>query len=259
MKQALLWKLSKKQHQDSFLLGTMHVKSESAFKRLNQINHLLEDVEVFAAEYDLDILAATASSSDMMIPAGKHIRDLLTPAQYKKLEHQLSKTFNVQIGQFGRFLPLIIVNLISELTLSQDYNLPLDMYLWSKAQELGLKTIGIESYESQLAIINRIKLQHQVKMLLNIARNPDKFRKNLFRMAEWYEQEEIIKLYKSGKKSLGKYKNILLKSRNFIIADRFEEVTKDQKSLFAFGAGHLAGKDGVLKLLKEKDWKLKAI
>jgi uncharacterized protein YbaP (TraB family) len=259
MKQSLLWKLSKDQHQDSFLVGTMHVKSESAFNRLNQIIKLLGEVDLFAAEYDLDILSSSGKQGDMMMSQGKHIRDMVTPARYKRLKKQLDKSFGINIDQLGRFLPLILVNFISESTLEKDFNLPLDMHLWKHAKEEGLSTIGIESYDSQIEIIKKIKLKHQVKMITEIARNPAKFRKNILRMAEWYRQEEIIKLYKNGKKSLGKYKDLLLKNRNYIIAERFEELTRDHKTLFAFGAGHLAGKDGVLKLLKDKDWKLKAI
>jgi uncharacterized protein YbaP (TraB family) len=215
--------------------------------------------DLFAAEYNLDVLMNADNQNRMLIPDGLHIKDLVTKAKYKRLVKQLAKSFNIDIEQLGRFLPLILVNVISEATLAKDYKLPLDMHLWRYAKSLELRTEGIESYESQLEIIRKIRLKDQIKMIFEIVRNPSKFRRSIVRMAQWYTEEEIGKLYKNGKKSLGKYKGILLTKRNFIMANRLEEMATENKTFFAVGAGHLAGKNGVLKILKDKGWKLKAI
>ena len=78
-------------------------------------------------------------------------------------------------------------------------------------------------------------------------------------MAAWYEQEDYQQLYKYGKKSLGKYKKILLTKRNYNIADSFLEKISHESVFLAVGAGHLAGQSGLLAILKKNGLNLKAI
>ncbi len=259
MKESLLWELSKEGFQKSFVFGTMHVKSQRAFHRLDLLGTILKHVEVFAAEYDLDQLRSTEDGSFMRIPEEQTISGFLGKQKYKRIQNAIHKAFGVDIAPLDRIYPLLIVNLIGESTLSSDFSLPLDVYLWEMSKGLSLRLEGIETFESQQRIFQKIKLKDQVKMLKDLSRNTSKYRKSINRMASLYEDEQIRLLYKQGRKSLGKYKNLLLYSRNHIMAKRFEQIAKEDQLLFAIGAGHLAGKYGVLKLLKNKDWKIKPI
>ena len=259
MKQSLLWKLSRKGRADSFLLGTMHVKDKSVFGRIDQIETLIGEVDLFAAEYDLDEVRFVQQPNDLLIPDGFSIRDILGDKKFKRIQKIIAKFFDVDISQFEFYLPLLLVNVIAESILTKDYNLPLDLYLWNIAKKLQIKRCGIETYESQQKIMQAIKLKDQLKMLKMIAKNPSKYRKSVLSMAKLYEEEKIIALYKSGKKSLGKYKRMLLDHRNHIMARRFEEISEHQSIFVVVGAGHLSGHSGILRLLKEKGWQLKAI
>lgn len=259
MKQSLLWKLSKNGYYDSYVLGTMHVKSRSAFKRLPHLEACILSSELFAAEYNLNEMQSAKGGGDLLIPDGRSLLDILGDKKFDRNRKIIKKAFNIDLEHFKNYFPLIVVNVLSEASLSKDFSMPLDLHLWNFAKKSGLELHGIETYESQLKIIHKMKIKDQVKMITNVAKNPSKFRKNMIRMAKSYENEEIGKLFKEGKKSLGKYKKVLLKNRNYIMARRLEEFSREKKTFFAIGAGHLAGSYGVLKLLKDKGWKLKGL
>lgn len=259
MQQSLLWELAKEGHENSYLFGTMHVKSQKVFSRIDQLKELISDVELFVAEYNLDQVKFVQNAGDLLIPEGKSVRDILGEKKFLRIQKSIFKSFKLDLSQFEYYLPLLTVNVIAEAILTKDYNLPLDVFLWNYAKELDKSLDGAETYASQQVIMKKIKVSDQIKMLKDVARKPYKYRKSILKMAEWYEEEAINVLYKNGKKSLGKYKNILLKRRNFIMASQFEKFSKEKMTFFAVGAGHLAGEYGILKLLKDKGWKLKAI
>ncbi len=256
MKQSLLWKVSKTDHMDSYLFGTMHVKSKQVFQRITQLDSVINDIDLFAAEYHLDRVQFVQKPTDLMVPEGRSQRDYLGERKFRRMQRIVEKSFRVDLSQFEYYLPLLVVNVIAEAILSKDFKLSLDQYLWKLAKEKGKKLEGVETYASQQEIMQKIKLEDQLKMLKDIARNPSKYRRSVLKMADWYQNEEINKLYKNGKKSLGKYRYILLKRRNLIMASRMENLSKQDRVFFAIGAGHLGGEIGILKLLKEMGWKL---
>lgn len=259
MKNSLLWQISGDSIKTSYVLGTMHVKSEKAFGRIDQIENLISDCDIFMAEYHLDEVRFVQHPNDFLIPEGLALKDLLKEKKYQKIRNIVQKSFGLDLEQFEYYLPLLIVNIISEAILSKEYQLPLDMHLWQYAKAEGKILKGAETYSSQLEVLNRIKIDDQVKMLKTIAQSPDKFRKKILQMAEWYQDEAIHQMYKHGKKSLGKYKEVLLKARNKKISHSFVSNANIESVFMAVGAGHLAGADGILKTFKNIGLKINAI
>jgi uncharacterized protein YbaP (TraB family) len=51
----------------------------------------------------------------------------------------------------------------------------------------------------------------------------------------------------------------LLYDRNKRWADQFEVISKQKSTLYAVGAGHLGGEQGVINLLKQKGYTVRAI
>ncbi len=259
MKQSLLWKISKKGKPDSYIFGTMHVKDKQVFSRIGQIEMLINEVDAFAAEYHLDKVQFVQQPSDLLIANGQSLSELLGEKKFLKMQKLFEKSFGIDLAQFEYYLPLLIINIIAEAILSRDYHLPLDLHLWKIAKSRNKTLLGVESYESQQVILKKILLKDQIKMLKEISKNPKKYRKNILKMAQFYQEEKIDLLYKNGKKSLGKYKNLLLKRRNFIMAEKFDMLANNEAIFFAVGAGHLCGSFGLLKLLKKRNWKLQPI
>jgi len=95
--------------------------------------------------------------------------------------------------------------------------------------------------------------------LSDISKNISGFSKEHHKMTTLYEQQDIHQMYRSTKKSIGGARKILLYNRNAIMAERIERMAREQTIFSAVGAAHLAGKKGVIKLLKNAGLKVKPV
>ena len=78
-------------------------------------------------------------------------------------------------------------------------------------------------------------------------------------MAALYEQADIQKLYKVARRSTKGSRRLLLFDRNVIMARRIADLSQEMTLCAAIGAGHLAGKKGVLQLLKSAGFAVKPV
>jgi uncharacterized protein YbaP (TraB family) len=136
---------------------------------------------------------------------------------------------------------------------------PLDYTLWTYAKEQGKITVGVETFQEQMDILAHIPLDNQIKQLKEIAKQPAAFRRQIMKAAELYEQEDIRQLYKLVKKSSGELRKLMIYDRNVIMAKRIARMVAENTGCFAVGAGHLAGQNGIIKLLKAEGFKMKPL
>lgn len=258
-KQNLLWRLSHPAaFSDSFLFGTMHVRDRRAFGDLDLVHEAIEHCAAFAAETDLNQFGAFADFRAFQLPDGKTLDQLLPAKKYEKLRKIIRKAMQVDIEQLKHFQPIIIANLIDESLLMKDMPFALDQHLWRYAEEHGKTTQGIETPTEQMQILLNIPLDYQLQTLLAIGRQPGKHRQALRKAAEWYEQGRIDKLYQATKRSLHGLRRLMLYDRNKRMARRIAAAMEAQSTFAAIGAAHLWGEKGVLKLLKDAGFSVKA-
>jgi uncharacterized protein YbaP (TraB family) len=104
-----------------------------------------------------------------------------------------------------------------------------------------------------------ISLEFQLKQLKDICRNVNKFRKTLKKLSLSYKNQDINKLYKVSKKAMGALKYKLIYERNSIMTQNILKLSNNHATFISIGAAHLAGKHGVLRLLKDQNCILKPI
>ncbi len=258
--QSLLWEI---RHPDSvyrsFVFGTMHLKGEEAFAHFQLALKALDQCQALALEYNLDEGQQSPSSQYFQLPDGRTLQDYYGEKKYQKMRKILKKAFHVDLDFCSQMIPLIVINLISESIFSQERALPLDSQLWSEAASRGLRLSGVETFDSQMITLQKIPLKYQLKALKSITGNVNRYRKNISSLAKAYIKQDITKLYRDSKKSLGETKKVLLFNRNVTMADSIFTQSKGQNIFFGIGAAHLAGKKGVLKLLKQRGLNLRPI
>ena len=67
---------------------------------------------------------------------------------------------------------------------------------------------------------------------------------------------EMIEMIGSDESGLAGYEDILVKKRNETWIDQIISNASEKQVFFAVGAGHLAGKNGVIQLLRAKGLKV---
>ena len=253
MKNSLIWKISAPcLQQPSYLFGTMHVQDKKAFKYIEQIKVLILQCEAFATEINLaDENSVVIPPSLLRIPNEQSIESLIGDKKYQKLKRIILKAFGLDLDHYQNTIPILTANEIANSILSKDHHLSLDAFLSEYATTVKRKMLGIETFVEHLEVLQKIPLDYQMKSLLQIGKNVEKYRKHILKWAQLYEDGRLQQLYLSSKKSLGKMKRVLLYDRNLIMADRITEILKEQTLFCAVGAAHLPGEKGVLRLLKK--------
>ena len=259
-KNSLLWQISgDKLPGTSYLFGTMHVKDERAFSLIESLQKAIDTCDAFATEFNLSEMESGVEPNAMDLPDNQVLTDFISEKKYQRMRKTFIKYFEFDIEVLKSAMPLIISNALSAQTLMTDREVNLDQYLWQYAASKEKVTLGIETFAEQLEILHAIPLDYQFKALSDIAKNISGFSKQHQKMTALYEKQDIRQMYQSTKKSIGGARKILLYNRNTIMAERIERMAREQTLFAAIGAAHLAGKKGVLKLLKDAGLKVKPV
>ena len=259
-KKTLLWKISGKDLPgDSYLFGTMHVRSESAFLYQSQVYDKINHCDAFATEFNLEEMMGGTSEATMDLPDGQTLDQLLSPKQYKKVDKLFQKVVGASISHFNTSLPLLVSNVLTEQLLSAEMPVSIDMDLWNYARENDKIVLGVETYQEQINILKKIPLDYQLQSLVATVKDFKSHGKQLKKLTTMYLDADIDKLYKSTKKSLQGLRKILLYNRNEIMATRIAALASEQTICVAIGAGHLSGGKGVLRLLKKEGLKVSPV
>lgn len=259
-KNSLIWAVQEKGNSEiSYLLGTMHVKDAKAFVRMEDMQNIINQCDVFATEFNLAEAEASVMAETMSLPRGVTLENMLGEKKYQKMKKMIQTSFGLEIDFFNQNLPIMLANIITEKVLSDDMQLSLDATLSEYAFSQGKTMIGIETFEEQMDILEQIPMEYQIKSLKDILKNVNKFRKKVLSTASLYETENIAQLYQSVKKSSGAIRHLMLYDRNVRMANRLSKIIPEQSLAFAVGAGHLSGKKGLIKLLKDEGFTVKPV
>ena len=256
----VLYAFHSKDHlQSGFLFGTMHVSDLTAFTFYELALEKMSTCELLATEIDLDVGASYDINALLSLDEGQSFHDYLRPKKYNKLKSIFLKSFNIDIDRFNTFLPLFLLNVITETELTQQGKSSLDITLWQNAIDLSIDRTGLENFNEHFDVLKHIDVDHQMQMLLKISRNISSFRKGVRTLSAHYSQGDLAKLFEITKKSLGKLRHVMLYDRNAVITSKINELSKESKVFAAMGASHLWGKKGIIALMKQKDFTLKPI
>ncbi len=256
---SLLWKIEKEGVESpSFLFGTMHVKNKAIIDRCRMLIPYIESCPLFALEMDLDADSLSNFSIDQIL-RNFSLKNTLRHNQYTKLRAILKKAFNFDIRYFDHFPPLMTIQLITETLLTIDGKVTLDQHLWNLAKERNKECKGVESFEKQFQIMHSMSLEFQIKSLLSIGKNVNKYQREIQKIVQNYHLEQIDALYQKTKKQLGEIRGLLLYDRNREMVKTISKMILSLPSFIAIGAAHLSGNYGILRLLKQEGFKVAPI
>lgn len=255
-RKTLLWEVQYQDAPRSFLFGTMHVRDAVAFSYFEAVKAFILEVDIYAAEMDLNQASQEGQTQDVLIPGGRTLIDYMSIKKFSKLRKILLKSFEIDLNQFIHVHPIFTTNLIAESILSNDHDVALDYAMWYFAEEAGKRMTGVESYADQLETLKKLPIEPQVKQLIAIGRNPSKIRKATARMANYYKDRDIQGMYKFSKKGMGKMRKVLIYHRNETMEQSIRNLMHEGSCFFAVGAGHMAGENGLINLLRRNDCKV---
>lgn len=259
-----LWKISGNGlEKPSYLFGTIHILcpedfslSDNLLEKLNKTDQLVLEVA------DADNPANAMQIMQSMAMKGKTLKDLYTEEEYKELDKFFTDSIGYPLSAFNSFMPIMAsVSLLPKMmgcAQQKSYENELSAIVRKQGKEVK----DVETLAQQLHFFDTIPYAIQAKELLRSVRNWDKEKKTFGALVEIYTQQKFSKSAAFMHANMGnmlEYKDVLLDNRNKAWIEKINTYAKEKPTFFAFGAGHLGGNSGLIKLLKKEGYKVKPL
>jgi len=261
---SLLWKVTGKNLEHaSFLYGTIHVICPDDFFLSEQTQSILEECDQLVLEMDLsDPIVLQTVQKGMINPQMKNIKDDLTDEDQKLLNDVLTQTLGVGIEQMGIMKPWALSTMLSVklgLDCEQPSQYEMEFLKLAKAQEMQISSL--ETATEQIAIFENIPYKKQLQLLMDGIKNQEEDKELLLQMVNTYKEQDINALYNFilQEEEMKEYSEFLLDNRNIKWIPFLIEAMAEKPSFIAFGAGHMAGDNGVIELLKEQGYTVEPV
>lgn len=247
----------------SYLYGTFHLVCPTDLVITDATKKAVSDTKQLYLEIDMDdpALQSTMMQS-LMFTNGKTLKDYMSADDYSALDTYLQKSSGMSMAALTAIKPIGLYSFLAMGALGCQ-PASYDMTLMQLASKDKKEVLGLEKIEDQMAIFDKIPMEKQVAMLVDMARKPDEAKQELARLLAAYKAQDLTSMMKQMKESkydgLEGFEADLLEKRNQNWIPVIEKAATAKPTLFAFGAGHLGGEKGVIALLRKQGYTVRAV
>jgi uncharacterized protein len=265
LEKSLLWKIYGNGAKDtSFLYGTIHMIEKKDFVVSKTLKNRFKKTESLVMEIQLDMDSAAKAfiKENALYPYGKSIKDYLNETDYAYFQSYLKDSLKmgvikVKICEMMR--PFYAQSLISAEQIKNSESYEKTFHKMAKKKE----KIGLETIQEQMTILAGGEIQVQVNEFIKELKEGSLDAENeMAKLVKYYKNQDVQGLYnemivsmeKDGGKLGGVSKEDFLDNRNKRWIPKLADLMKNKTLFIAVGAGHLAGEQGVIQLLKNKGY-----
>lgn len=254
--QALLWRISGNGLEKySYLFGTVHTVCSDDFFLPQGTEKALAETEQLALELKTDDpMLLFRVGQGMMMPQGKHLKDLLSEADYERLNRFFKESVKTDLGMLGFMKPIALSSLLYPQLMNCSSQVSYELKLTEAARRQNKEIIGMETVEDQLKVFDAVPLDKQAQMLMEMLDKRDEQEAEMKALINAYKNQDIETLYARFKKSsfgTEEFEEILLSGRNRAWVEKIGRLSSEKPTFYAVGAGHLGGPNGLIALLRQ--------
>lgn len=263
LENSLLWEISGKQlEQPSYLFGTIHMTCDATLD--SDVLNALDNTSLLVLELDMDDPNLQMKMMQgVYMKDGRSLKDLLNEDDYAILSTFIKEELGVSIDLLSQMKPFLLSAMFYPKLLGcsvQSY----EMKLMEVASAQNEEVLGLETVEEQMKVFDDIPYEDQAYDLLRSAKDNLAYDKETFmKLLELYKNEDIEGMHKlmEADKNLttSQHQDKMLDERNKKWISKIEEFSKAQPTFYGVGAAHLAGKNGVIQLLRDAGYSVEAV
>lgn len=264
LEKSLLWEISGNGlEQSSYLYGTIHITCDATLD--DDVIEALDATKLLVLELDMDDPSMQMSLMEgLYMKDQKTIKDLVNEEEYKLISAFIQEQTGMPIDLLGNIKPFFITAMFYPKLLGCATPQSYEEALMKVAHEQEEEVMGLETVEEQLDVFDAIPYEDQVADLLRSAKDNLAYDKASFmKLLELYDDEDIqgmIDMMEEDKNlSTTKHSDKMLDNRNKNWISKIEDFSKEQPTFFGVGAAHLAGDNGVINLLRNAGFTVKAV
>jgi len=276
-KKLFLWKIEPgnkngNKKQTSFILGSVHFFKKKFYPLDNAIEKAFARSAVLAVETHVppvQRLTVTMEKGIYKADQPQSLENQVSVKTYGLVQEKL-KTFGMDIKLFKKFKPWYLAQTISYMNIMARGFQPahgLDVYFLEKARKAPDKTIiALEKLEEQIDFYDTLPPRVNEDYLLSSLDKTTGSEENqgieaiaaAWSRGDTREMERLLHREINKKPGLEMLYEKLIYERNRNMAARISSLLKtgDKSYFFLVGAFHLAGKQGIIQLLKDNGFRL---
>jgi uncharacterized protein len=254
----LLWKISGNGlDKPSYLFGTMHILCEDDAALSVNLKKAIKDCNHIYFEIDLDnMMEILGTMKYLRMNDGKKLSELLSPEEYSRVEAYFkTNPAPIPLSMMTRFKPYFISSMIGEQMMTCEKKNGMEEQIMKESKQYDKEIKGLETIEFQASIFDSIPYDKQAKDLVQYIDSIDSYKNVMVEMVDVYRKQDLEKMDDLMHKSdpgMEEYMDLLLYNRNRHWVQQMPDIMKEKTILFAVGAGHLPGDQGVINLLRKK-------
>lgn len=261
---SLFWEISGNGLADnSYLYGTMHTQDDRVFQFKDGVMKAFNEAEIYAMELNMDSVDQEALLSKLIMDSIYSLKTLLTTNEYKVVSDFFRDSLGQPLFMFEKMQPLFTSQMVALRDLEAQQTDALDIYFFKEAKKQKKQTIGLEKTIEQIDAFSAIPYEMQAKSLVDAVKDYGKEGElDMDTMIKYYVEGNLDKLLEMTTKEeddeeMSKiFNDTFLVKRNYNMADRADPYIRKGSTFIAIGAAHLPGKEGVIKLLRNKGYKV---
>ncbi len=258
--QSLLWKIEGNGlSSPSYIYGTIHAICPEDVVMPERITEVMDSCDQLALEIDLDDQRLIVEMGKIsFLPGDTTLVDVFGEEDYARINTWMADSAGMALDMLGNLRPMFLVGLLVGRIIECSPTSYEQLFM-AMAQRQGKEVIGLETPAEQLSAFSVISLREQADMVIHMIDNMDSTRIEFRRLAALYREKDLMglrQLLLNSDIEYGRYQESLLRQRNRNWIPRMESQAKAMPTLFAVGAGHLPGEDGLLTLLRDKGYRV---
>lgn len=260
---SLLWKITGKGIQKpSYLFGTVHMTCN--YNLSDKLKKAFDETSQVALEIDMDDPNMQVKvMQGMLMKDNKSIKNMLSSEDYTKLDNYFKKNVGMGVAMFNKAKPFMLMSMLLTKSASCKTPIAYETEFVKIAKTQKEEVVGLETIESQMALFDEIPYKVQLKEVMKIVNDTEgKTQKQFAELSNLHTAENIEGLLKLMQEEEGMAKDFsdkLLDARNKNWIPVIEKMAKGQPTFFGVGAMHLAGENGVVKLLRKAGYTVTAV
>lgn len=263
LEKSLLWEISGEGLESpSYLYGTIHATCDATLdantlKALDETKQLYLEIDMDDKEMPMQMMKYMKMNND------EKLSTLVSEEDFIIIDSFLKENVSMSAKMLDTFKPFMVSAMLLPKMLDCEFK-SVEGELMRVTKEQNEEVYGLEEVADQMKVFDAIPYQEQANELLKTAKNGlEKDKLEFQKMMNVYKKKDIEELLRmmdaSDNKITADNKDVLLNNRNKNWIPIIIKTAKEMPTFFGVGAAHLAGDEGVIKLLRKAGYKVVAV
>ena len=260
---SLLWKISGNGlSKPSYLYGTMHITCNASLDK--NVLTALDNTQQMYLELDMDDPNMQMEMmSGMMMKDGKKMSTLASPEDFAIVDKFLTDNLGMSAKMLDGFMPALVEMMLMPKMMDCPMQ-SIEEELIKVTQAQKEEVYGLETVAAQMEALGAMPYKEQMEALIKTAKEGlGEGKKRYAELDKIYQSRDLAKIEAYMKAEENKLyadnAEVMLDNRNKNWIAKIEAAAKEKPTFFGVGAAHLAGDNGVIKLLRKKGYKVEAV